>query len=166
MYHKKPLFYETNRIGKTGETAITEYYESRGIPVVDVSNDKEYQKKDIDLLINGQPVEVKTGQKIPQYQEIAVELVSNDSPDRWRDGWLNTSEAEVIIYYSPQEKKMYQLSLPELRQYVNDNKDRLKQRRVYVNEYDDIQKPSILAFVPIEELETSITHYRTIEIEE
>jgi hypothetical protein len=50
---------------------------------------------------------VKTGQKIPQYKEICVELVSNDSPDRWRDGWLNTSEAEVIIYYSPQENKMY-----------------------------------------------------------
>ena len=42
MSHKKPLFYETSKIGKTGETAITEYYESRGVPVVDVSNDKEY----------------------------------------------------------------------------------------------------------------------------
>jgi hypothetical protein len=42
-----------NEIGKTGETAITEYYGSRGVPVIDVSNDKAYQSKDIDLLING-----------------------------------------------------------------------------------------------------------------
>ena len=49
---------------------------------------------------------------------------------------------------------------------MNANLDRLKQRRVYVNEFDDVLKPSILAFVPIEELETSITNYRTIEIED
>jgi hypothetical protein len=53
LSHKKPLFVETNKIGKTGETAITEYYGSRGVPVVDVSNSKEYQARDIDLLING-----------------------------------------------------------------------------------------------------------------
>lgn len=164
-YKKQSLFVGQNEIGKTGETAITEYYRSRGVSVVDVSDDKEYQKKDIDLILNGQTVEVKTGRNIPRYKEIVVELVSNDSPDFYREGWLYSSEAEIIIYYSPQEKKMYQIRLEELRDYVDKNKDKLKQKRVICNEYGNIMKPSILAFVPIADLEQNITAYRTITIE-
>lgn len=90
------LFSRQKTIGKKGEQAVKNYYISQGAEVIDVSNDKEYQKKDIDLIINGQTVEVKLGNKIPQYKEFCVEIVSNDNPGYFRKGWFYTSQADIL----------------------------------------------------------------------
>lgn len=165
MGNNQSLFALTNAIGKKGEEAVKNYYLQKGVKVVDVSNDIEYQKKDIDLLLNGQTVEVKVGAKIPQYKEICLEIVSNATPERYKDGWFLTTEAEVVIFYSPIEKKMYQLGVADLRNYYEANKDSLKTKNVFVNEYGSIQKPAVLAFIPLDEIEENISAYRTITIE-
>lgn len=159
------LFSQQMAIGKKGEQAVKNYYISKGAEVVDVSNDKEYQKKDIDLIINGQAVEVKLGRKIPQYKELCIEIVSNDNPGYFRKGWFFTSQADILIYYSPAEKMMYQIKLADFRKYYEENQNRLKHIRVENIEFDTIIKPSILSFVPIGDIEANITAYRTVSIE-
>lgn len=165
MKNNQSLFTLTNAIGKNGEEEVKNYYRKKGVKVIDVSDDIEYQKKDIDLLLNGQPVEVKVGAKIPQYKEICLEIVSNALPDRYKDGWFLTTQAEVIIFYSPIEKKMYQLSVAELRDYYEMNKEKLKTKHIYVNEFGNFMKPAVLAFIPLDEIEENISAYRTITIE-
>lgn len=157
------LFDTMNQIGKIGETAVYNYYNSRGIDIIDVSHNPFYQAKDIDFIINGQSVEVKTGTKIKDYQQICLELVSNSDKDFFRKGFLFTTEAEVIIFYSPQEQKMYQIIVSELRKYYNDNKDNIETRVVYNNEFGSVIKESVLAFIPLKDLQ-KLKGYRVISL--
>ena len=159
------LFSRQKAIGTQGEQVVKEYYLSQGAEVVDVSNDKEYQAKDIDLIINGQTVEVKTATKLPDYKEFCIEIVSNDNPGYYRKGWFFTTQADILIYYSPKEKLMYQIKMDEFRKYYEAHKDFLKHKRIERLEFNTILKPSILSFVPIGEVEANITAYRTVSIE-
>lgn len=160
------LFTKTNAIGKYGEKIVADYYKAKGDTVIDVSNDKEYQKQDIDLIINGQTVEIKTTNNFPIYKDFCLELVSNDTPERYKEGWFRTSQAEVVIFYSPKDKTMYQIRLDALRQYFKEHENEIETRRCYFREYGDIIKPCVLAFVPEADIELNISAYRKITIEE
>lgn len=159
MYNR---FYTQNRKGKKGETEIKEYYKNKGVNVVDVSENKEYQNKDIDFFFNGQSVEVKTANYLNNHNNIILEIVSNDNEKDYKTGWLYSCLADVIIFYNPQTKVMYQFFMDDLKEYYMQNKDMIHHENYYFQEYDNAKyiKCSILAYIPIDELLSSIQNHR------
>lgn len=135
-----------------GEEVIKCYYCAKGSTVIDVSADKEYQNKDIDFIIDGQTVEVKTQNGIVNYGDVVLELVSNTDNARFKDGWFNTTQADVLIFYSPQYKVMYRVETQKLREWYAQNKYTLQKMYRVQLECGSYVKESYLAFLPIGKL--------------
>ena len=86
--------------------------------IVDVRDDKNFQKKDIDFLvedINRQftPVEVKTDFKTQDTGNIVYELSCNGGM-----GCFEKSDAKVFMYYVPATKTVYEIDAVALRTYL------------------------------------------------
>ena len=151
-----------NRKGKQGEREIKEYYKNKGVNVVDVSNKKEFQQQDIDFFFNGQSVEVKTANYLNTHNNIILEIVSNDNENDYKMGWLYTCTADVMIFYNPKTKIMYQFFTNDLLEYYNKNKDIIYHEKYYSKEFEKAEyiKCSLLAYIPVDELLTNIKKYR------
>ena len=157
-------FQQQMEIGKIGEQAIAKHYRQQGCIVVDVSADRGYQEIDIDMLINGQTVEIKTDYNIHRYGNICVELVSNDSEDRYKAGWFFTSEAKVFIFYSPQQNKSYQVLRKDLQSLYEEHKECFTEKHTITREFDNIYKKSIIAIIPAETVKKYCRSYREVDI--
>lgn len=144
------LFQQQKKKGEIGEKAVINHYLKKGCRIEDTTNDSLYFKADIDLFINGQAVEVKTGNNIERYQSITIELISNTDKKRYKDGWFVTSKAEVFIFYSPQTNMTYQVFADELRQVYAANEDKCRHKYYKCIEFDGVEKESLLAFIPLD----------------
>ena len=158
------LFDQQLSKGEVGERNIEEYYKKQGCIVQNVSMDKEYQQKDIDFIINGQYVEVKTDTRIAETQNMCFELVSNDSKDMYKPGWFFTSEADVFIIYSPQTRMSYQILSKEIRQLYEQRKDLFSEKCLTFKEYSGLDKHSIIAIIPTEIVKQHCDNYREVKI--
>lgn len=134
--------------GKYGEQIVFDYYNSIGCNIIDVSEDKEYQQKDIDFLIDGIGYEVKTQNCILE-NKICIELKSN--VEKNYNGWFYTTAAQYLVFVDKVNSILYKIPVEELREYYYKNIQNIKARQQH-NTY----KTSIIAFIPIEEL-TEIT---------
>lgn len=96
------FFNELLEEGKRGELAVKKLLEDRGWLVYNVANEKEYQERDIDLVIEGEDtiktIEVKTDNYINRTGNICFELISNISTGR--KGWYHTCDADLLIVYA------------------------------------------------------------------
>ena len=61
--------------GRLGEQLLMDYLDRKGTAYADKRSDKLYQALDIDLLVGGKAVEVKTNYTISKYQNIVIELI-------------------------------------------------------------------------------------------
>lgn len=105
------FFKQQLEIGKTGEAAVAEFMRSRNHTVIDVSDDAEYQKKDIDFLLTSPTgekcsIEVKTDYKIHKTGNFFFEGVYHKD---WGDsnGWFDYCEADYICFLDAVEYKLY-----------------------------------------------------------
>ena len=131
--------------GKCGEQIVFDYYSSIGCNIIDVSEDKEYQQQDIDFLIDGTGYEVKT-QNCTFENKICIELIAN--VERNYNGWFYTTSAQYLVFVDKVNRVLYKIRTEDLREYYYKNKQSIQPRQQY-NTY----KTSIIAFVPIAELE-------------
>ena len=111
-------------IGQIGENVFIEYINKNlkpGSVLRDVREDKEFQNKDIDFIIENLDInEVKTF-------EVKTEttLSNKFSIVYWKDinqqkkGWIQVTEADYIFLYKQQTNKAYILNTPLLKKYVN-----------------------------------------------
>lgn len=160
------LFQKTNKIGKIGEAAIINHYRKKGNTVIDYSNDEEYQKKDIDITINGQTVEVKTDTRVADTGNLCIELIANTQEGKWyRDGWFNISEAEVFIFYSPQTKMSYQVFAFDLRQAYEAHKDEFEIRYFTNHEFGNVYKECKCVLFPVAKMKEYCNTYREAVIQ-
>lgn len=143
------LFQELKRKGEVGEMAVINHYQKKGCAVEDVSDNPQYFKYDIDILINGQTVEVKTDYRMYETGNLLLEMVSNSNPAYYKEGWFITSKAQVFVFYSPQTNSTYQVFADELRKVVFDNQSQLKYRNMRVNEFGNVIKETQICLVPI-----------------
>lgn len=134
--------------GKCGEQIVYDYYCDLGCTVIDVSEDKEYQQKDIDFLIDGIGYEVKTQNCILK-NKICIELKSN--VEKNYNGWFYTTAAQYLVFVDKLNGVLYKIPVEELREYYYKNIQNIK-----VRQQRNTYKTSIIAFIPIEEL-TEIT---------
>ena len=142
MYNN--TFERDKEIGKYGEQIVYNYYCSLGCNIIDVTEDREYQLQDIDFLIDGIPIEVKT-QTCQMEEKICIELMSN--VERNYNGWFYTTAAQYLIFVDKHNGILYKISTEELREYYYKNKQYI-QMKPQNNDY----KTSIIAFIPIENI--------------
>lgn len=161
------MFNTQNRKGKQSENEIKEYYQKKGVKIEDVSQSAEYYAFDIDLILNGQTVEVKTANYLNKHNNFIFEIVSNDNEEDYKKGWLFTCKADVIIFYNPKTKTMFQFFTNDLKKYYENNKTNIYHEKYYTQEYDKAKyiKCSLLAYIPADELLNTISNYRIVTID-
>jgi len=95
-------FDERDAIGRSGEIDFIRYCQQRSLRVVDVTQDKKYQKIDVDFIVNGYYVELKTDNLIYKTGNFPIELIHHRKTGD-RQGWYYYTEAKYIIRYSKVE---------------------------------------------------------------
>ena len=110
LKQNKDYFYNCLETAKVGEKIVADIFKKDGYTVQDVSNNKEWQEVDVDLLVyqNHKPlykikIEVKTDEKALVTQNIFIETKSNKGL-----GWIWKTEADYIYIVIP-NKKIYVL---------------------------------------------------------
>lgn len=131
MYQKsgaEHIFSDDHRIGKAGERIFKEYLDKHNIEYRDVSEDTEYQKRDVDFVVKGKRgdvlVEVKNDTKIAYTGNIFYECISN--VDYNTVGCFEKTEAEWIVICSEADSSFYIVNTSLLREYVNGNREKLR----------------------------------------
>lgn len=105
-------FQESLERGKIGERVFIDMLKKGGIhEVKDVSNDRSYQSKGIDFIVNGYTVDVKTDFMAAKTGNIAFETDSvSINGETIKKGWLYTSEAQYYFYLVPEgNNKSYKI---------------------------------------------------------
>lgn len=130
---KTYTFEEKNDATKRTETLIKEWYEDNDWLVLDVSNMKGYQQRDIDLIaykdgnVDTQVMlEVKSDAYISN--NYFAETISNTSKNTL-GCWMKT-EADLLMYYFEKTHEVHVIPVKEAQQYVKDNYDKLKTVKV------------------------------------
>ena len=123
---------------KIGEMAVKEvekYLRSlkETIEVINVEDDEEYQKKDIDLIwrykMNGrkyeQRIEVK-GDRYHHTGNVFLETISNR--ERNNPGCFMYSEADYFFYYFVESRELYIIPLRRAREWFKENMHRFEEK--------------------------------------
>lgn len=120
-------FAEDLSFGGEGEAVVRDLLESSGNfdYVIDCSNDKYFQQKDIDVLalVNDGHIakyEVKTDRKAHETGNIAFELATNGNI-----GCLAKTEADYVMYYIEGNGKLYCFNARQMRQYLERHRFKL-----------------------------------------
>ena len=105
-------------IGKQGEEMVMSALKQRGHNVVDVSDNAEYRKKDIDIIIskNGQTatIEVKNDLRSNQTGNVYIEIYNTHNPSRNYDGWFAYCDADYLCFVQTGKKKAHIVFRDEL----------------------------------------------------
>ena len=111
-------------IGRQGEKLFEQLMENRGYTVIDVSNDSEYQDKDIDFIITSHATgqtktfEVKFDTKIHKTNNLYLETFNIRSSQWNYGGWWKFCEADYVAYGDAANNIFYVFPLLELRKRV------------------------------------------------
>ncbi|WP_416199077.1 MAG: hypothetical protein ACFWUA_05100 [Sporanaerobacter sp.] len=123
----KDYFYNCLEVAKTGERLVTKIFEEKGYTVKDVSDNKEWQEPDIDLLVYKDnklihKIEVKTEERALQTKNVFIETKSNG-----KKGWIWKTEADYIYTVIP-NKKIYVIYKDEFVAWFKQNMHNCKSR--------------------------------------
>lgn len=127
-------FHERNNYAQSHMNTIESYLKSlpSTTSVINVEDDKHYQKIDIDLLWKGKnqnnmeltkSIEVK----VDSYHHsgnIFFEVISNDNKNS--QGCMLVSEADYLFYFFPEIKLLYSFKLSKFKEWTLINKHRFK----------------------------------------
>ena len=150
-------FIKAKQKGKKGETAVIEHYKNNGCDVIDVSEDKEFQKIDVDLIIDGDFVEVKTQKSLSEREKITLELETEYYNSLIRKGWFYSTEANILIFYDNTNNIAYSVDTKELRDYYIKNRH---SELLESHSFDEKHKVSQLVFIPIELLKNNLKSFK------
>ena len=150
---KENSFLKAKRKGKQGETAVKDYYLNNGSSVIDVSEDREYQKIDVDFIIDGNFVEVKTQKSLAEQEKITLEIETEYYNNLVRQGWFYSTEANILIFYDNTNNIAYSVDTKELRNLYEKYKN-TKEIDKYM--FDEERKVSTLVYIPIDLLKKQL----------
>ena len=124
-------FTTDNEIGHKGEIVIYNYLinHSSTDNVIDVSNDKWFQKFDIDFIqIDGEDcvnkIEVKTDRMADRTGNMVYEVYSDRR--NYTKGCFEKTEADYIFYYLINTNILYIFNTQELREWILEHQHNLK----------------------------------------
>ena len=158
MEEKVYNFKDSNNLGKIGESIVQNYILSTGKEIIDVSGDKEYQDVDIDIIIITSKsqrfgVEIKT-----DYYDtgnIFFEIVSSINP--FSSGCMFKTKSDFLYYFFIKTNELYILNTNKYREFVLNNMDRFKVKKVKNKNYE-----SLGLLIPKEFLENNFEYYRKV----
>lgn len=85
--------------GKSGEIAVMQMLDNSGIKYKDMSDNEDFKRIDIDLLLQDYiTLEIKTDTTYPYYNNIFLEM-ENCKPTGVRQGWYYHTMARYILVY-------------------------------------------------------------------
>ena len=112
------MFYDQLKKGKYAEWMVKRHLESRGHKIRDVSDNPDYWKVDIDLIITNweTPItlEVKRDDNLFTTGNIFIEL-GFQKENYYSTGWFNTCKADYIAFYDTVHKRGLIADLDKLR---------------------------------------------------
>ena len=115
-------------IGKQGEEMVMSALLKRGHMVVDVSDNAEYRKKDIDIIIskNGKSatIEIKNDLRSNQTGNVYVELTNENNISRYGEGWFCYCDADYLCFVQAEKKQAHIVFRDELVRNCWNNKYR------------------------------------------
>lgn len=108
--------------GKATERIIQDLLIAEGFKIQDVSDDKEYQDIDVDMLMtisNGKEyrLEIKSDSKISKNGNFFLEK-GFDRYSGYYKGWLHKCEADILCMYDSVNKIAYMLAWQDTKQYA------------------------------------------------
>lgn len=135
---------------KPGEYELKTYFRGKGCKVTDVSNNPDYWKKDIDLIVDGEAIEVKWDSKVYDTGNLFVEIYSD--VERRKPGWYKFCEADTLAYGDAVNKYFFMFDYEGLKEHIEAHKDEYKTAVAADYGRDGIKKYSEGYLVPIETL--------------
>lgn len=123
-------FHKDNIVGQNGEYIIYNYLSNHSstINLIDISKDKWFQQFDIDFLQvtnNGiNKIEVKTDRLADKTGNMVYEIYSDKR--FYTLGCFEKTEADYIFYYLINTNILYIFDTQELREWVEEHKDKLR----------------------------------------
>lgn len=118
------LWNASKSLGDIGEAMVKKWLIENGFNVEDVSNQPEYWEQDIDLIVDGKAVEIKTDKKINKTKNMFLETdifykadYTSKKGNKHEPGWFNYTKAEYLIYVDYNMKKMRKYKMQDLKDY-------------------------------------------------
>ena len=146
----KNFIYDKKR-GKIGEQKVADFFIQQGCSVIDVSENADFQKLDIDLIVDDEFVEVKTQSSINKNNKITLELETNYGDELFVQGWFNYTESNILVFYDRVSETAYHINTNELKNIYQEYKDRKEYKKYFnIYDFDEEYKVSTLAFVDLE----------------
>lgn len=102
------------RVGNIGVALLTKHFRAEGTEVVDVTADTRWRERDVDLIVGGAMVEVKTDTHKPK--NIFIELTCAGRP-----GCVFMSRADYWAVVFPDSGTFHWIALPELQHWICHN---------------------------------------------
>lgn len=99
-------FKKQNNEGKKGEKDFIKYCKEKNFTVEDKTEDNDYQKIDVDFIVNGFYTELKTDNLIHKTNNFPIELTHHRKTDD-KQGWFFYCQAFYVIRYSPIVNRLY-----------------------------------------------------------
>lgn len=118
-----------------GEYELKRCLRENGYKVKDVSEEPGYWDKDIDLLVTNPntnittTIEVKWDRCIAATGNMFIETVNPRSKSG--NGWFKFCEADVLAYGDAINKSFYLMTVSALKDFINNNKDKLQSRSTW-----------------------------------
>ena len=151
-------FHDSLTFGKIGEDIVIKYLLDNNKDVYDVSNDKKYQKCDIDAFVTTKDlkrfsIEIKTDSF--DTGNIFFELISSIEP--FSLGCMIKTKADFLFYFFIKTKELYILNMQKYRMFVIENIDDFQWKKVKNTNYE-----SIGFLVPKKYLEENFKSYKKV----
>lgn len=127
MYNE---FFQDLSYGKRGEKMVNDALTAQGQNVIDMSDDLEYRRKDIDFLVitknkkEERTLEVKSDYKSQYTENFFVEYQNYNNKKRDYKGWYYYCQAEYICFVQQENHKAYIVKFEELKQDIKKNRYR------------------------------------------
>jgi hypothetical protein len=108
-----------------GEQELKDWLRGYGYKVKDVSDNPNYWKQDIDLIVNDKiTIEVKWDSLLSSTGNLFIELVSDI--DKNKDGWFRFCKADYLAYGAAEDKIFLIFKFDELKAHIEAHKDEYK----------------------------------------
>lgn len=161
-------FTDRVKIGEYGEDATIQFFKSKNYKYIDVRKIPEYQKDEIDFIveINGKEytVEVKASENnIYKYNSIMVKLLTayedtGEAIKRGNDAYLFRTKADYLFYVCCVSGDIIITKTKKIKDYVNANKHNLLIKTYYDSERNVLKskynRVNTVAYIPISKLDS------------
>lgn len=165
MSNKVYEFNSSNKIGHQGEQFVKQWIlelHPNVAFITDVSDDKFYQKQDVDFVVNftnGKQALIEIKTDTYKTGNMFFETISNE--EYQTKGCLMKTNADFLFYYfsNYQNGVLYIFKMKAFRKFVLDNLSHFRQRRV-----TNTTHTSIGYIVPLSYIENNFSEYKKYSV--